>query len=193
MRMMIGHVAPTSGGETVGGRRCRDVPHPTGVVGAGFDAASFRPRHSALDTCASTPPWADTPAPAGPGLAARARRREAHRPDLQSCAHEMREIADDVQAGVGGHLGRAVDRPVVDPHAARGCGRHGQGPGVGTPLTERSAGLGGRPRRCVRCGARSRHGAGCCAGRRCRAARRARRGRRQEAPVRRRRETGAAR
>lgn len=49
MRMMIGHVAPTSGSVTIGGRRYRDIPHPTSVVGAVFDAASFHPRHSARD------------------------------------------------------------------------------------------------------------------------------------------------
>ncbi|MFC4009993.1 ATP-binding cassette domain-containing protein [Nonomuraea purpurea] len=49
MRMMIGHVAPTSGSVTIGGRRYRDIPRPTTVVGAVFDAASFHPHHSARD------------------------------------------------------------------------------------------------------------------------------------------------
>ncbi|MGW2149320.1 ABC transporter ATP-binding protein [Nonomuraea bangladeshensis] len=49
MRMMVGHVAPTSGGVTIGGRRYRDLPRPTTVVGAAFDAAAFHPRHSARD------------------------------------------------------------------------------------------------------------------------------------------------
>ncbi|MEV4893648.1 ATP-binding cassette domain-containing protein [Nonomuraea sp. NPDC055795] len=49
MRMMIGHVAPTSGTATIGGRRYRDLPHPTSVVGAVFDAASFHPHHSAME------------------------------------------------------------------------------------------------------------------------------------------------
>jgi ABC-2 type transport system ATP-binding protein len=49
MRVMIGHVAPTSGSVTIGGRRYRDITHPTTVVGAVFDAASFHPHHSARD------------------------------------------------------------------------------------------------------------------------------------------------
>ncbi|WP_327092355.1 ATP-binding cassette domain-containing protein [Nonomuraea sp. NBC_01738] len=49
MRMMIDHVAPTSGGVTIGGHRYRDLPRPTSVVGAAFDAASFHPHHSARD------------------------------------------------------------------------------------------------------------------------------------------------
>ncbi|MFF0311359.1 ABC transporter ATP-binding protein [Streptosporangium sp. NPDC004379] len=49
MRMMIGHVAPTRGDVTIGGRRYRDLPRPTTVVGAAFDSASFHPRHSARD------------------------------------------------------------------------------------------------------------------------------------------------
>ncbi|MFC4118001.1 ABC transporter ATP-binding protein [Nonomuraea zeae] len=49
MRMMIDHVAPTSGSATIGGRRYRDLPRPTTVVGAVFDTASFHPQHSARD------------------------------------------------------------------------------------------------------------------------------------------------
>ncbi|GII60900.1 ABC transporter ATP-binding protein [Sphaerisporangium krabiense] len=49
VRMMIDHVAPTSGGVTIGGRRYRDLPRPTRVVGAAFDVASFHPRHTAWD------------------------------------------------------------------------------------------------------------------------------------------------
>ncbi|MEU8041258.1 ATP-binding cassette domain-containing protein [Streptosporangium sp. NPDC049078] len=49
MRMMIDHVVPTSGSVTIGGRRYRDIPRPTTVVGAVFDAASFHPHHSARD------------------------------------------------------------------------------------------------------------------------------------------------
>lgn len=49
MRMMIDHVAPTCGSVTIGGRRYRDIPRPTTVVGAVFDAASFHPQHSAKD------------------------------------------------------------------------------------------------------------------------------------------------
>ncbi|QYC41345.1 putative ABC transporter ATP-binding protein YxlF [Nonomuraea coxensis DSM 45129] len=49
MRMMVDHVAPTSGGVTIGGRRYRDIPRPTTVVGAAFDASAFHPRHSARD------------------------------------------------------------------------------------------------------------------------------------------------
>ncbi|MEU0569387.1 ATP-binding cassette domain-containing protein [Nonomuraea sp. NPDC005983] len=49
MRMMVDQVAPTSGNVTIGGRRYRDIPRPTTVVGAVFDAASFHPQHSARD------------------------------------------------------------------------------------------------------------------------------------------------
>ncbi|MEV4399719.1 ATP-binding cassette domain-containing protein [Nonomuraea sp. NPDC049607] len=49
MRMMVGHVTPTRGVVTIGGRRYRDLPRPTTVVGATFDAASFHPRHSVRD------------------------------------------------------------------------------------------------------------------------------------------------
>ncbi|NUT44318.1 MAG: ATP-binding cassette domain-containing protein [Thermoactinospora sp.] len=49
MRMMVGHIAPTSGSATIGGLPYRDLPHPTTVAGAVFDAASFHPRHSARD------------------------------------------------------------------------------------------------------------------------------------------------
>lgn len=49
MRMMIEHVVPTSGSVTIGGRRYRDIPHPTTMVGAVFDASSFHPHHSARD------------------------------------------------------------------------------------------------------------------------------------------------
>ncbi|GII82347.1 multidrug ABC transporter ATP-binding protein [Sphaerisporangium siamense] len=49
MRMMIDHVAPTSGGVAIGGRRYRELPQPTAVVGAAFDTASFHPRHTAWD------------------------------------------------------------------------------------------------------------------------------------------------
>ncbi|MER6946007.1 ATP-binding cassette domain-containing protein [Nonomuraea sp. NPDC000554] len=49
MRMMVDQVAPTSGSVTIGGRRYRDIPRPTTVVGAVFDAASFHPHHSARD------------------------------------------------------------------------------------------------------------------------------------------------
>lgn len=49
MRMMIEHVLPTSGSVTIGGRRYRDIPHPTTMVGAVFDASSFHPHHSARD------------------------------------------------------------------------------------------------------------------------------------------------
>ncbi|GLY78103.1 ABC transporter ATP-binding protein [Actinoallomurus iriomotensis] len=48
MRMMIEHVVPTSGSVTIGGRRYREIPHPTTMVGAVFDS-SFHPRHSARD------------------------------------------------------------------------------------------------------------------------------------------------
>ncbi|MFE0689871.1 ABC transporter ATP-binding protein [Streptomyces xiamenensis] len=49
MRMMVGHITPTSGSVTIGGRRYRDLPRPTTVVGAAFDAGSFHPQHTARD------------------------------------------------------------------------------------------------------------------------------------------------
>lgn len=47
MRMMVDHVAPTSGSVTIGGRRYRDLPRPTSTVGAAFGAGSSHPAHSA--------------------------------------------------------------------------------------------------------------------------------------------------
>ncbi|HET8588076.1 MAG TPA: ATP-binding cassette domain-containing protein, partial [Nakamurella sp.] len=43
MRMMVDHVAPTSGSVTIGGRRYRDLPRPTSTVGAAFGAGSSHP------------------------------------------------------------------------------------------------------------------------------------------------------
>ncbi|GAA1830723.1 ABC transporter ATP-binding protein [Actinomadura chokoriensis] len=47
MRMMVDHVAPTSGSVTIGGRRYRDLPRPTSTVGAAFGAGPSHPGHSA--------------------------------------------------------------------------------------------------------------------------------------------------
>jgi ABC-2 type transport system ATP-binding protein len=47
MRMMVDHVAPTSGSVTIGGRRYRDLPRPTSTVGAAFGPGSSHPGHSA--------------------------------------------------------------------------------------------------------------------------------------------------
>jgi len=49
MRMMIGHITPTSGSVTIGGKRYREFTDPSAAVGAVFDAASFHPDHSARD------------------------------------------------------------------------------------------------------------------------------------------------
>ncbi|XVQ06732.1 ABC transporter ATP-binding protein [Spirillospora sp. CA-255316] len=49
MRMMIGHIAPTSGSVTIGGKRYHELANPSATVGAVFDAASFHPDHSARD------------------------------------------------------------------------------------------------------------------------------------------------
>ena len=49
MRVLLGLVAPTSGTATIGGRRYRDLPDPTGTVGAVLDAAGFHPTHTARD------------------------------------------------------------------------------------------------------------------------------------------------
>lgn len=49
LRMMVGHVVPTSGSVTIGGRRYRDLPRPTSAVGAAFGPASSNPGHSARD------------------------------------------------------------------------------------------------------------------------------------------------
>ncbi|WP_106401236.1 ABC transporter ATP-binding protein [Actinocorallia populi] len=47
MRMVIGHIAPTSGSVTIGGKSYREFADPSATVGAVFDAASFHPGHSA--------------------------------------------------------------------------------------------------------------------------------------------------
>ena len=49
MRMMIGHITPTSGSVTIGGKRYHELADPSATVGAVFDAASFHPDHSARD------------------------------------------------------------------------------------------------------------------------------------------------
>ena len=49
LRMMVGHVVPTSGSVSIGGRRYRDLPRPTSAVGAAFGAATSHPGHSARD------------------------------------------------------------------------------------------------------------------------------------------------
>ncbi|BCJ70380.1 ABC transporter ATP-binding protein [Polymorphospora rubra] len=49
MRVLTGLVSPTSGTATIGGRRYRQLPRPSGTVGAVFDAATFHPGHTARD------------------------------------------------------------------------------------------------------------------------------------------------
>ena len=49
LRVLLGLVRPTSGTATIGGRAYRDLPHPTRVVGAALEAASFHPGRTARD------------------------------------------------------------------------------------------------------------------------------------------------
>ena len=47
LRMLLGLVAPSSGQATIGGRYYRDIPNPTGLVGAVLEATSFHPSRRA--------------------------------------------------------------------------------------------------------------------------------------------------
>jgi ABC-2 type transport system ATP-binding protein len=47
LRMLLGLVAPTSGQATIGGRFYRDIPNPSGTVGAVLEATSFHPSRRA--------------------------------------------------------------------------------------------------------------------------------------------------
>jgi len=47
LRMLLGLVRPSSGEATVGGQRYRDIPNPSGKVGAVLEATSFHPSRRA--------------------------------------------------------------------------------------------------------------------------------------------------
>jgi ABC-2 type transport system ATP-binding protein len=47
LRMLLGLVAPSAGRATVGGRLYRDIPNPSGTVGAVLEATSFHPSRRA--------------------------------------------------------------------------------------------------------------------------------------------------
>ncbi|MGO8864115.1 MAG: ABC transporter ATP-binding protein [Acidimicrobiales bacterium] len=47
LRMLLGLVVPNAGRATVGGRLYRDLPHPSGTVGAVLEATSFHPSRRA--------------------------------------------------------------------------------------------------------------------------------------------------
>ena len=47
LRMLLGLVAPNAGRATVGGRLYRDIPNPSGTVGAVLEATSFHPSRRA--------------------------------------------------------------------------------------------------------------------------------------------------
>ncbi|HEX7716469.1 MAG TPA: ATP-binding cassette domain-containing protein, partial [Marmoricola sp.] len=46
-RMLLGLVGPDAGTALIGGHRYADLPHPTTVVGAALEAASFHPGRTA--------------------------------------------------------------------------------------------------------------------------------------------------
>jgi ABC-2 type transport system ATP-binding protein len=47
LRMLLGLVNPSSGEATIGGRYYRDIPNPSGIVGAVLEATSFHPSRRA--------------------------------------------------------------------------------------------------------------------------------------------------
>jgi ABC-2 type transport system ATP-binding protein len=57
-RMLLGLVAADSGTALIGGRRYADLPHPTSVVGAALESASFHPGRSARDHLRTYAPFA---------------------------------------------------------------------------------------------------------------------------------------
>ena len=57
-RMLLGLVAADAGTALVGGRRYADLPHPTTVVGAALESASFHPGRSARDHLRTYAPFA---------------------------------------------------------------------------------------------------------------------------------------
>jgi ABC-2 type transport system ATP-binding protein len=57
-RMLLGLVAADQGTALIGGRPYADLPHPTTVVGAALESASFHPGRSARDHLRSYAPFA---------------------------------------------------------------------------------------------------------------------------------------
>ena len=57
-RMLLGLVGPDAGTALIGGHRYADLPHPTTVVGAALEAASFHPGRTARDHLRSYAPFA---------------------------------------------------------------------------------------------------------------------------------------
>jgi ABC-2 type transport system ATP-binding protein len=57
-RMLLGLVAADSGTALIGGRRYADLEHPTAVVGAALESASFHPGRSARDHLRTYAPFA---------------------------------------------------------------------------------------------------------------------------------------
>ena len=57
-RMLLGLVAPDAGAALVGGHRYADLAHPTTVVGAALESASFHPGRTARDHLRTYAPYA---------------------------------------------------------------------------------------------------------------------------------------
>jgi ABC-2 type transport system ATP-binding protein len=57
-RMLLGLVAADAGTALIGGRRYADLPHPTAIVGAALESASFHPGRSARDHLRAYAPFA---------------------------------------------------------------------------------------------------------------------------------------
>jgi ABC-2 type transport system ATP-binding protein len=57
-RMLLGLVSPDAGDALVGGRRYADLAHPTTVVGAALESASFHPGRTARDHLRTYAPYA---------------------------------------------------------------------------------------------------------------------------------------
>jgi ABC-2 type transport system ATP-binding protein len=57
-RMLLGLVAADAGSALIGGRRYADLPHPTAIVGAALESASFHPGRSARDHLRTYAPFA---------------------------------------------------------------------------------------------------------------------------------------
>jgi ABC-2 type transport system ATP-binding protein len=57
-RMLLGLVEPDAGAALIGGRRYSELDHPTTVVGAALESASFHPGRSARDHLRSYAPFA---------------------------------------------------------------------------------------------------------------------------------------
>ncbi|WP_246000099.1 ATP-binding cassette domain-containing protein [Nocardioides pocheonensis] len=57
-RMLLGLVGPDGGSALIGGRRYADLAHPTTVVGAALESASFHPGRTARDHLRTYAPYA---------------------------------------------------------------------------------------------------------------------------------------